>query len=324
MRRSLPLLWMTLLALAAGTRADDKLPWPKGPHAVEAQRQVEYWGQPAPHQIPKVKDRDGVERPRYRISLDLYRPKDLEGPWPVVVLVHGGGLGGGSPDSMRPYAEMLASHGYLCVAPGYTLGEGLAPAVRDVRQAVRWVRANAKELGADPDRVALWGFSAGGWIGSCLGVVDDGGTIAVTGRDEEGRKVTTRVSTDGGPLQGKVSSKPQVVILSSGNQISRYADALDAKDPPVFSYAGEKEGGRPTDTAERFQQLGVPYESYKVPGGKHCPNLGLPLQRRGAEKPVSVARACLEFLAENGLHAAGNPAKDRTAGGAGGGRKEPR
>lgn len=279
----------------------------KGPHDVAKQSAVEYWTGPVPHEIPMVKDRKGREGPRYRINMDVYRPKDLEGPLPAVVLVHGGGLGGGRPDTMKPYADILCSFGYVCFAPGYTLGGGLAPAVSDTRQAIRAIRLRADEFGIDPERIALWGFSAGGWIGSVIATVEDGGSIRKREKDAQGRRTWVEYSTDDGPLSGKISSKPEAVILSSGDKLGRYVDHIDATDPPILSYCGEKEyRKRKEDLVQAIKTAGLVYEYTGIQGGKHCPDLRLTLQRNGED--VRIARAVLDFLAEQGLATEANPA----------------
>jgi acetyl esterase/lipase len=62
--------------------------------------------------------------------------------------------------------------GYAVVAINYRLsGEAKFPAlVQDAKAAVRWIRANAARFGFDPNRIAPWGGSAGGYQASMLGV----------------------------------------------------------------------------------------------------------------------------------------------------------
>lgn len=280
---------------------------PQGPLAFDELRAVEYWTGPIPHEIPVVKDRKGREGPKYRINMDVYRPTGVKGPLPAVVLVHGGGLGGGRPDSMKQYAEVLCTFGYVCFAPGYTLGKGLAPAVSDTRQAIRAIRLRADEFGIDPERLALWGFSAGGWIGSVIATVEDGESIRKREKNEQGKREWVEHPTDTGPLLGQVSSKPQVIVLSSGDQLGRYLDHIDASDPPILSYCGEKEYRAPKDDfVQAKQQASLIHEYFGITGGKHCPNLDLTLVRQG--ETVQVAQAVLDFLAGHGLATAANPA----------------
>jgi acetyl esterase len=83
---------------------------------------------------------------------------------PAVILVHGGGWIGGSRTEMVPEAIAVASAGWVAVNIDYPLvpDTTLSGQVAAVAAAVAWVRTHAAVLGVDPQRVALWGSSAGG------------------------------------------------------------------------------------------------------------------------------------------------------------------
>lgn len=70
---------------------------------------------------------------------------------------------------------MLARAGYLFATIDYRLSDqALFPAqIHDVKAAVRWVRANADSLGVDPDRIGIWGHSAGGHLAALAGTSGD-------------------------------------------------------------------------------------------------------------------------------------------------------
>ena len=97
------------------------------------------------------------------LRYDHYRPRGVDGPAPVVVLVHGGAWMRGDPSQAAGNALHLARRGIATVSISYRL----APAHRfpapldDVRRGLRHVRAHAAELGIDPGRLALMGLSAG-------------------------------------------------------------------------------------------------------------------------------------------------------------------
>jgi acetyl esterase/lipase len=105
-------------------------------------------------------------------KLDIYLPDEVLGPYPIILSIHGGAFMGcdKSDAQVMPMLEGL-KRGYAVVAVNYRLSwEALFPAlVHDVKAAVRWVRANAKEYNFDPDRIASWGGSAGGYLSSMLG-----------------------------------------------------------------------------------------------------------------------------------------------------------
>jgi acetyl esterase/lipase len=99
------------------------------------------------------------------LRCDVYRPPgtSAERPGPAVILVHGGGWRTGDRTQLRGYGILLGRSGYLCIAPEYRLlGEAPWPAaIEDVKASIRWLRANADELGVDPDQIAIEGNSAG-------------------------------------------------------------------------------------------------------------------------------------------------------------------
>jgi acetyl esterase/lipase len=75
-------------------------------------------------------------------------------------------------------AEWCREHGIVGVVLRYRCGGGknLAPVpLQDVQQAIRTVRANAKELGVDPNKIGVCGFSAGGHLASTAATMFDDG-----------------------------------------------------------------------------------------------------------------------------------------------------
>ncbi|CAG0969872.1 Carboxylesterase NlhH [Anaerolineales bacterium] len=106
-------------------------------------------------------------------KLDIYLPDEGEGPFPVILSIHGGAFMGcdKSDFHLLPMLEGL-KRGYAVVALNYRLSwEVTFPAlVQDVKTAVRWVRGNAKWYYLDPGRIAAWGGSAGGYLSTMLGV----------------------------------------------------------------------------------------------------------------------------------------------------------
>jgi acetyl esterase/lipase len=106
-------------------------------------------------------------------KLDIYLPAEGEGPFPVIVAIHGGGFMGGDKADM-PIMPMLegVKKGYAVVGVNYRLSaEAQFPAlVQDGKAAVRWIRANAQRYHLDPDRIAVWGASAGAWLANMLGL----------------------------------------------------------------------------------------------------------------------------------------------------------
>jgi alpha-L-fucosidase 2 len=116
-----------------------------------------------------------------RLLLDVSVP-DGDGPFPVVVLVHGGGWSGGdkSGGDIAPWFDLFNHAGVVWFSVNYRL----APAhrwpaqIEDVRTALRWIKANAARHRGDVTRIALVGHSAGGHL-AFLAAVEDDPTTAV-------------------------------------------------------------------------------------------------------------------------------------------------
>jgi len=105
-------------------------------------------------------------------KLDIYLPDDGDGPFPVILAIHGGAFMGCDKADMQvlPMLEGL-KRGYAVVAVNYRLSwEAKFPAlVQDAKAAVRWVRGNAKQYMFNPNQIAAWGGSAGGYLSTMLG-----------------------------------------------------------------------------------------------------------------------------------------------------------
>ena len=126
-----------------------------------------------PRQVPGIPLRSDIHELRTDVvyaeaggvplRFDHYRPVRETAATPAVVFVHGGGWMRGDPSQAAGNALHFAREGIATVSISYRL----APASRfpapldDVRHGLRWVRAHARELGIDPERLALLGVSAG-------------------------------------------------------------------------------------------------------------------------------------------------------------------
>ena len=112
-----------------------------------------------------------------KLLLDVHIPEG-NGPFPVAILIHGGGWSGGdksgtqkpgSSADITPWFEPLTKAGFAWVSINYRL----APQHRwpacfsDVQTAIRWVKSHASDYKGDPNRIALIGHSAGGHL-ACL------------------------------------------------------------------------------------------------------------------------------------------------------------
>lgn len=105
--------------------------------------------------------------------MDIFLPETGEGPFPAVIDLHGGGYFYGSRCSVRmePVLELI-HHGYVVVSLDYTLSPyGKFPLqIHELKAAIRFLRANAEKYRTDPNRIAVWGLSAGAHIGTLAAV----------------------------------------------------------------------------------------------------------------------------------------------------------
>ena len=134
--------------------------------------------QAVPDTIRTLHDIPYADTPNTAQRLDLYLPgkPKSDKPLPVIVFIHGGGWQGGNKASGRgsvlPY---VTSGEYAGASVEYRLsGEAKWPAqIEDCKAAIRWIKAHARENGLDPEKIAVWGTSAGGHLVAMLGVSGD-------------------------------------------------------------------------------------------------------------------------------------------------------
>ncbi|MCG3119672.1 MAG: Acetyl esterase [bacterium] len=126
----------------------------------------EVWAQRITPDVANVEyaNVDGIS-----LKLDLYLPKNVAKPYPVIVWIHGGGWVGGSKEN--PTAASMALQGYAVVSINYRLsGQAIFPAqIHDCKAAIRWIRANAVQYGFNSEKIGAWGSSAGGHLAAMLG-----------------------------------------------------------------------------------------------------------------------------------------------------------
>lgn len=120
---------------------------PEAPEGVVLERDIPY--------------REG--HPRW--VLNVIRPiEKASEPRPAILLVHGGGWAMGDQYKFTRMGYTFAEEGYVVILPTYRLyRDAPFPAcLEDLKNAIRWTRANAKKYGIDPERIGAYGNSAGG------------------------------------------------------------------------------------------------------------------------------------------------------------------
>src|SRR5436189_788656 len=95
---------------------------------------------------------------------DLYLPAGA-GPFPALVAAHGGGWQAGARSAFQYWGPYLAARGYVLFAVSYRLAKkghkAFPQAVTDLMAAGQFVRGSAAQIKVDPERIALFGASAG-------------------------------------------------------------------------------------------------------------------------------------------------------------------
>jgi acetyl esterase/lipase len=141
-----------------------------GTSSLEAQKKVV--PVTLPESVEMVRDVEFGTGGDRTLRMHILRPKKApEQPMPVVVWIHGGGWQGGNKDSGIGRLASYAERGYFCASVEYRLSqEAIFPAqIEDCKCAIRFLRAKAKQFNLDPDRIGVWGSSAGGHLVALLG-----------------------------------------------------------------------------------------------------------------------------------------------------------
>lgn len=168
------------------------------------------------------------------LKLDMARPAQGDGPFPAVLVIHGGGWSAGNKADSRGALVEFARRGYVAVSPQYRFApKNLFPAqVHDVKAAVRWLKAHAKEYQVDPDHVGAVGFSAGGHLALMLGL---------TGPSDGLEGETSATAPD---------SKIQAVVNYFGPTDLAATDIPDATLPILKDFLGGSAKDKPKETSQ--------------------------------------------------------------------------
>jgi acetyl esterase/lipase len=166
------------------------------------------------------------------LTMDYYAPKG-NGIHPIAIIIHGGGYhGGDSKSGSEAYvADFLAPAGYAVFSVNYRLAPKYPYPymVLDVQRAVRYIRYNASQWNADPDKIALVGGSAGGFLSNMVGLLNAPG-------DPKAADPVDRVSA-------KAQAVVSLYAQSSFEFVPLNADVHRLLDP-LIAQKGEKEAIR--------------------------------------------------------------------------------
>jgi acetyl esterase/lipase len=106
--------------------------------------------------------------------MDVHAPVGASAT-PAILLIHGGGWWYGSRDETDKVADRFARAGYVVANIDYRLvPDSIYPSQpQDAFCALSYLRAHADELGIDPERIGVAGFSAGAHMASLVAVAAD-------------------------------------------------------------------------------------------------------------------------------------------------------
>lgn len=193
---------------------------------------------------------------------------------PAFVAIHGGGWVNGTPQRFYPYANALVEKGYVGISVEYRLfnaekGITVFDCVKDGRSAIRYIRANARDLGIDPKRIAVSGGSAGGHVAA--------GTALFDGIDHEDDDLTVSCRPD-----SLVLLYPVIDTSAKGYGKNRIGekwaeispvDRVKAGAPPTLVFHGDADKTTPYAGArlftEKMKEAGNVCELVTHPGGGH-------------------------------------------------------
>jgi pectinesterase len=237
-------------------------------------------GVPLRRQLPaSVKVERDLVYARYgdrEVKLDLYLPKQpAAAKIPCIVVIHGGGWRSGDKTRFAAQAAYLADQGFAAACIGYRLlPEVTFPApIVDCKAAVRWVRANAKKHGLDPDRIGATGGSAGGHLTAMLAtshqekkLEGEGGHASFSSRIQAAVAMAT--PADLARLGERAGFDSKLAALVSP------VTYVDRQTAPMLLLHSDTDRTVPYAQSElllrKLQENGVPAELVKIPNAPHA------------------------------------------------------
>jgi acetyl esterase/lipase len=224
------------------------------------------------------------------LLMDVFVPiSRLKTPTPAVLWLHGGGWERGDKTG-NSGAIMLADAGFVTASIFYRLsGDSPFPAdIQDCKCAIRYLRANAKTYGIDPNRIGVAGASAGGHLAELVATADnkaglegDGGWQNVSSRVQAVSAYYGVSDFTVGAREFQHHTGKVVLKLFGGDEKERpelYQQASPIKhvskdDPPLLLVHGEQDDLVPfqqsVEMAKAYQRAGLKVEFIPVKNAGH-------------------------------------------------------
>lgn len=213
------------------------------------------------------------------LRFDAAIPKG-NGPFPAVILVHGGGMVRGHKRTyITPLFQPLVDAGIAWFSIDYRLApkHRFPAAIDDVRAAVRYVRENAKKYRVDAEKIVLAGESAGGYLVSYAagryakelglrGVVDFYGLGDYFTHTVTKRQVSDSVRLFVGAQEVTADTVDALVHASPASWVNK------EMAPFLFLHGTEDEQvpyEQSVQLCEEMKRVGARCEVFTVEGGRH-------------------------------------------------------
>jgi acetyl esterase len=212
------------------------------------------------------------------LEIWIWKPADwkAEDRRSAIVFYHGGGWSGGSPTAFARQSAKLAERGMVAFSVQYRLtsqqGVTVADCVKDAKSAFRWVKAHARELGIDPEKIAAGGGSAGGHLAAALATLDEindpADDLTVSTQPAALVLFNPAAKLDF-PRAIEATKKPRTELI----QLSPYHH-LKAGHPPTIIFHGDADTTVPIETVQDYsakvKELGGVSEVVAAPGQEHA------------------------------------------------------
>jgi triacylglycerol lipase len=229
--------------------------------------------------------------PDCEVKCDVYQPES-DVALPAIIMIHGGAWRHGSKMAMMRHARRVARVGYVVVSINYRLAPKYPwPAqIDDCQYAVRWLKKNAQIYDVDPERIGVFGYSAGGHLAALLGTMgEEHETLFVDGLPDEDQELkefspdVCAVAVGGAPCEFSWLDEESVVLnyWMGGSRKSlpeKYRRAspveyVTADDAPFFIFHGTADMLVPVQSSVDFHETlkaqGVSSTLLTVDGAGH-------------------------------------------------------
>lgn len=240
-------------------------------------------GAPTPAELKTatyVRDVIYSHRDGMALTYDVFKPKQPNGALVVNMVSAGWKSSWGAPEERQARYQWLIDKGFTVVA----LYHSSAPrfqvpdAVADIRLGLRHIKLHAAEYGADPERIGVWGASAGGHLSLVAGLMaDDGDPAAENPLERSDNRVKAVVAyfppTD---LDTLLGSRPKSGSIDFDDELRASISPIhfvDAGDPPTLIISGGADRGVPISQSETMHaaldEAGVENELKIFPDADH-------------------------------------------------------